>query len=201
MLLHFLSLSFALLSHFLATSATLNCSADSFSSLLPSNATVTFTSSVTNFGTIQAPDVNISIPWNVTRDALPICALSIRVQSSASTSFNMAMLLPNNWNGRLMATGNPGFGGGIRGNFLGTQMLYGPAVTLSTDTGHIGAPNNISFAIDGGAESVIDWSYRSLHESTVLGKQIVKAYYGDDVEHSYYTACSNGGRQVRSFLA
>ncbi|KAI4142798.1 MAG: hypothetical protein LQ340_007218 [Diploschistes diacapsis] len=93
-----------------------------------------------------------------------------------------------------MATGNPGFGGGIRWDFQADALKYGPAVTLSTDTGHVGAPNNISCAINN-PDGIVDWSYRSLHESTVLGKQLTKAYYGNDVQHSYYTACSNGGRQ------
>ena len=189
------SLFLILSSHIFGVLATLNCSIDSFSSILPGNATVTLAAPVTKLGTTQFPNVNVSVPWNVTKDALPICVLSVEVQSSANTSFNFAMLLPNNWNGRLMTTGNPGFGGGIRWNFLGDSLLYGPAVTLSTDTGHIGAPNNVSFAIDGGPDSVIDWAYRSLHESTVMGKQLAKSFYGNDIQHSYYTACSNGGRQ------
>ena len=73
-------------------------------------------------------------------------------------------------------------------------LKYGSAASLSTDTGHVGAPNNISFAINN-PDGIIDWSYRALHESTVLGKQLIKAFYNSDVENSYYTACSNGGRQ------
>jgi len=93
-----------------------------------------------------------------------------------------------------MATGNPGFGGGLRWAFQADALKYGAAVTVSTDTGHVGAPSNISFAINN-PDGILDWSYRSLHESTVLAKQLAKVFYGRDVQHSYYTACSNGGRQ------
>ena len=94
----------------------------------------------------------------------------------------------------MMATGNPGFGGGTRWDFMASALKYGPSVTLSTDTGHVGKPNNITFAVNN-PDGAIDWAYRSLHESTVLGKQLAKAYYGNDIQHAYYTACSNGGRQ------
>jgi feruloyl esterase len=179
---------------FIYTVLAVDCSIAAFSSLVPSNATVTLASQITKHGKFSQDGINITIASNVTNDALPICALNIQVQSSANTSFNMGLLLPSNWNGRMMATGNPGFGGGIRWDFMGSVLRYGPAISLSTDTGHIGAPNNISFAVNN-PDGIIDWSYRSLHYSTVLAKQLAKSFYDQDVKHSYYTACSNGGRQ------
>lgn len=174
--------------------ANLACTADSFKSVLPSNTTVTVADVITQYGTSSHNGFNISISRNISSDVLPICVVELNVQSSANTSFNTGILLPSNWNGRLIGTGNPGFGGGLRWSFQANSLKYGPAVTVSTDTGHVGAPNNISFAIDN-PDGIIDWSYRSLHESTVLAKTLAKAFYGNDVQHSYYTACSNGGRQ------
>lgn len=180
--------------HAVTVLANLDCSPDTFASILPKNTTVTLAAPITRFGAFSQNGVNISISESVTKEALPICVVQLNVQSSSNTSFNTGVLLPNGWNGRLMATGNPGFGGGLRWSFQASVLKYGAAVTISTDTGHVGAPNNISFAIDN-PDGIIDWSYRSLHESTVLAKQLAKAFYGSDVEHSYYTACSNGGRQ------
>jgi feruloyl esterase len=51
---------------------------------------------------------------NVTQ--LPeVCAVKVEVQSSESSSYRFAMFLPPSeaWNGRMMTTGNGGFGGGI----------------------------------------------------------------------------------------
>jgi feruloyl esterase len=51
---------------------------------------------------------------NVTQ--LPeVCAVKVEVQSSESSSYRFAMFLPppEDWNGRMMTTGNGGFGGGI----------------------------------------------------------------------------------------
>ena len=135
--------------------ANLDCTADSFSSIPPRNTTVTLAAPVTKLGQFSQNDVNISFSGNITKAALPICVLELNVQSSSNTSFNTGVILPNTWNGRLMATGNPGFGGGIRWNFQADALKYGPAVTVSTDTGHVGAPNNISFAINN-PDGIID---------------------------------------------
>jgi feruloyl esterase len=42
-----------------------------------------------------------------------LCAVSINVPSSANTSFNFGVFMPDGWNGRMITTGNGGFGGGI----------------------------------------------------------------------------------------
>jgi feruloyl esterase len=42
-----------------------------------------------------------------------LCAVSINVTSSANTSFNLGLFMPDAWNGRIITTGNGGFGGGI----------------------------------------------------------------------------------------
>ena len=173
----------------------IDCSIAGIQSLVPSNATVELASPITKLGTFSQGDIKINVPYeNVDKSMLPLCAISVNIKSSDTTSFNMGLILPSNWNGRMMATGNPGFGGGTRWDFMARSLQYGPAATLSTDTGHVGKPNNISFAINN-PDAIIDWSYRSLHESTVLGKRIAKAFYDNDVKHAYYTACSNGGRQ------
>lgn len=46
-----------------------------------------------------------------------LCAISINVPSSASTSFNFGVFMPDTWNGRFITTGNGGFGGGV--NWVG----------------------------------------------------------------------------------
>lgn len=42
-----------------------------------------------------------------------LCAVSVNVPSSANTSFNFGLFMPDEWNGRIITTGNGGFGGGI----------------------------------------------------------------------------------------
>ena len=40
-----------------------------------------------------------------------------------------------------------------------------------------------------------DFAYLSIHETTVLAKQMIQAYYGKTPRYSYWVGCSTGGRQ------
>ncbi|KAF2972555.1 hypothetical protein GQX73_g900 [Xylaria multiplex] len=185
--------------------SSLECSVASFKSILETlELDISVPSSIVYVDTIVAGgssfDPSPEYPINATN--LPrLCAVKFNVKSSDTTSYNLAILLPDpqKWNGRLMTTGNGGFGGGINYPDMGEYTHYGFA-SVSTDTGHLSDIGDSSWALNN-PESIIDWSYRALHGSVVLAKQIVPAYYGDNetptpsVEFSYYTGCATGGRQ------
>ena len=71
---------------------------------------------------------------------------------------------------------------------------YGMA-SLSTDTGHSSKSTNSTWARNQ-PEKKVDWGWRAIHGSTVLGKKLVRAYYARQrLTYSYYSGCSTGGRQ------
>jgi feruloyl esterase len=72
------------------------------------------------------------------------------------------------------------------------QAIEHGYATSSTDTGHVGGSG--SFAL-GHPEKLIDFGYRSEHQMTVKAKDIIKAFYGDPPQISYWNGCSTGGRQ------
>lgn len=82
---------------------------------------------------------------------------------------------------------------------MGEYTHYGFA-TVSTDTGHLSDIEDSSWALNN-PESIIDWSYRALHGSVGLAKQVVSTYYSYNkttaasIKNSYYTGCATGGRQ------
>src|SRR5206468_9290943 len=39
-------------------------------------------------------------------------------------------------------------------------------------------------------------AYRAIHEMTQAAKAAMKAFYGQEPQHSYFASCSNGGRQA-----
>jgi feruloyl esterase len=166
------------------------CTASAFSGLLPLNATVNFAAAVPAGGSFNHPSPEF--PINDT--GLPaLCAVSINVISSPESSFNFGLFLPEKWNKRYMASGNGGFGGGINWNDMESNVLNGFAA-VSTDTGHLSQVFDASWALNK-PESIIDWGYRAMHESVVMGKQITEAYYNCQIQYSYYSGCSTGGRQ------
>ncbi|KAL5331025.1 hypothetical protein ACEPPN_000552 [Leptodophora sp. 'Broadleaf-Isolate-01'] len=168
----------------------LGCSSSALSPFLPANATISYAISVPENGTWAQPSPEF--PANDT--GLPaLCAIAVNVISSPNTSYNFGLFLPEQWNSRFLASGNGGFAGGINWNDMETNALSGFA-SISTDTGHLSTSRDASWALNN-PESQIDWGYRALHGSIVLGKALTEAFYGDQIKYSYYSGCSTGGRQ------
>jgi hypothetical protein len=69
-----------------------------------------------------------------------------------------------------MVTGNGGSGGYIDWLDMGHFSHYGFA-TMSPNTGHYSGSAEGSWALNN-SEAIIDWGYRTIHESTVLSKKI-----------------------------
>lgn len=185
-------LSLSLLALHLPAALALNCTSSAISSILPANATVVSVVQVAANGTFGEGAADLEFPINAI--GLPaLCAVKVNVISSPTSSYNFGIFLPATWNNRFLATGNGGFGGGINWQGLGTFSRYGFA-SVSTDTGHVSGTSDGSWALDN-PESVVDWGYRAMHGSVVIGKTITDAYYGETHKYAYYSGCSTGGRQ------
>ena len=99
------------------------------------------------------------------------------------------------WNGRFQGTGGGGFLGGH------PAALNGPVrsgyATGATDTGHEGGSGKFALGADGRLNwhAVQDNAYLGIHEMTVVGKALSKAFYGKAPRYSYFVGGSTGGRQ------
>jgi hypothetical protein len=144
-------------------------------------------------------------PWMVGDPAfykaLPaFCRVVVEATPSADSSIKIEVWMPANgqsgggWNGKLQGQGNGGFAGEIGYGQLGASVFQGYA-GVGTDTGHAGGATDASWAL-GHPEKVTDFGYRGIHEMTRVAKEVVKAFYGKDPQHSYFAGCSNGGRQA-----
>jgi feruloyl esterase len=67
--------------------------------------------------------------------------------------------------------------------------------TASTDTGHSGGATDAGWA-RAHPEKIVDFAYRAIHDMTVSAKTIIRAFYDQGPGHSYFSSCSNGGRQA-----
>jgi pimeloyl-ACP methyl ester carboxylesterase len=144
----------------------------------------------------------VSIP-NTTIDSVVVDATegSCRITATvthppANDRVKVFIALPlKGWNGRFRGNGGGGF---MTGN---PTSLRGPVMqgfaTGTTDGGHEGA--NPSFALD--ANGRLDWqalrnfAYLGLHDTAVVGKALVQAFYGRSPRYSYFVGNSTGGRQ------
>jgi pimeloyl-ACP methyl ester carboxylesterase len=98
------------------------------------------------------------------------------------------------WNGRIRSEGGGGYVGSVAAPLNALEYGY---VGIQTDTGHAGGDGAFGMLSPGVANTQlqIDFAYRSEHLMAVVGKQLVRAFYGQAPSHSYWSGCSTGGRQ------
>ena len=127
--------------------------------------------------------------------ALPaFCRVQGVLRPASDTHIAFEVWLPaERWNGRFQGIGNGGFAGSIGYTSLAAAVQGGYAVA-STDTGHSPGGTDASWAREH-SEKVIDFGWRAVHLTTLAGKALTEAFYGTPPRHSYFTSCSNGGRQ------
>jgi hypothetical protein len=111
-----------------------------------------------------------------------------------------AVKLPAKWNERFYMVGGGGYAGSISHGPMNTGLQKGYA-TASTDTGHDASKEPLATFANPGPNNpnadrkVLDYAYLAVHNTAVLAKQLIKAYYGALPKYSYWVGCSTGGRQ------
>jgi feruloyl esterase len=123
------------------------------------------------------------------------CRVEGVIQPSNDSHIEFEVWLPSSgWNGNILGVGNGGFAGSINYSGLADSVLSGYA-SSSADTGHEAGDVDGQWAL-GHPEKIVDYGYRAIHETAEKSKSIVDAFYGESAKHSYFSGCSNGGRQA-----
>jgi Tannase and feruloyl esterase len=123
------------------------------------------------------------------------CRATANAKPSPDSEIKIEVWMPvSGWNGKFRGQGNGGFAGEMDYRALGLAVLQGYA-SAATDTGHAAGGTDATWALNH-PEKIIDFAYRGIHQMTTVGKETVKAFYGDSPKHSYFANCSNGGRQA-----
>ena len=123
------------------------------------------------------------------------CRVKIEATPSDDSNIQIEVWLPVvDWNGRFQGQGNGGFAGEI--DFGGmARALENNNATAGTDTGHFADGIDASWALHH-PEKITDFGWRGIHQMTAQAKAVIAAYYGSPARHSYFTACSDGGREA-----
>ena len=125
------------------------------------------------------------------------CRVAVVSTPTSDSVIKIEVWLPSaGWNGKFQGQGNGGFAGTIDYRSMATAITQGYA-SASTDTGHTAAAGGpgAAWAL-GHPEKITDFGYRAIHLMTQIAKSLVIAYYGSSPQHSYFSSCSNGGRQA-----
>jgi feruloyl esterase len=116
------------------------------------------------------------------------CRVAATLTPSPSSDIRMEMWMPiTGWNGSFRGTSPNGLGGVINYNAMGVGLTDGFAIA-GTDTGHQGG----DIAWMQVPDKVTDFAGRAMHETTVVGKALTAAYYGNAPRRSYMIECGGG---------
>ena len=150
--------------------------------------TITAAQSVTS-GSFTPPNST-----NAIANLPPVCRVAGVIAPTSESQILFEVWLPlKTWNGKFAGVGNGGWAGAISYAQLAEQLRRGYA-TASTNTGHEAAPgmNMAKFAFDK-PEQLIDFAYRSHHETATKAKALTQTFYGKPSERAYFIGCSSGG--------
>lgn len=117
-------------------------------------------------------------------------------------SINVQVWLPaDNWNGRLQAIGGGGWQAGLyTPSLMGMTAAVGEGYsTVSTDAG-LGSqvyPTDWALLSPGNVNLYLlqDLASVSLNDMAIIGKAVTASFYGEAPKYSYFSGCSQGGRQ------
>ncbi|KAM0326339.1 hypothetical protein ACHAQA_006939 [Verticillium albo-atrum] len=117
-------------------------------------------------------------------------------------SVHVQVWLPTDtWNGRLQAIGGAGWQAGLHyAGFMGMTASVGEGyATVSTDAG-LGSevtPVNWGLIEEGRPNMRLlqNLASDSLNEAAIIAKSLTTAFYSEPPKFSYFTGCSQGGRQ------
>ena len=88
------------------------CQKSTFDSVLGDNEKIERIDAVKKGDKYGEGEENVAYPINPTN--LPeLCAVTVEVETSEISSFRFGLLLPTDWNAKLLTVGNGGFAGGI----------------------------------------------------------------------------------------
>ncbi|WP_293897689.1 tannase/feruloyl esterase family alpha/beta hydrolase [Phenylobacterium sp.] len=117
------------------------------------------------------------------------------IEGYVAPSVGFGLWLPvQNWNGKYIVRGCGGFCGSVAMDLACPQHIRDGYACLHSDMGHRSTMYDGKWAYNN-LQAEVDFGYRATHVSTLAGKAITAAFYGQAPRYSYFMACSTGGRQ------
>ena len=149
-----------------------------------------------NYFTEVGAKVIITQTEQITLDGQDYCAVKGAVEPNIGFEFRLPM---KGWTQRYLQTGCGGLCGilEIHADHAEGCIPYEnhSLVMGSTDMGHQGTfMGDGTFGSD--PQSRIDFAYRGVHLTALLGKALISNFYGKPATYSYFAGCSDGGREA-----
>ncbi len=128
------------------------------------------------------------------RDLPAFCRIEAEATPSADSRVTFEVWIPSPWNGKIVTTGNGGYGNGLSYRDMANALTQGYAA-VGGDTGHQTAADDLLWGRNH-PERVTDWGSRSIHAIIVPARRIVERMAGRPPRRAYFYGCSTGGHQA-----
>lgn len=162
---------------------------------LSANLVQNFTTDVSDQFFYNHPSISVR--------GLDYCNVTVTyTHEGQNDTINVETWLPlEGWNGRLQAVGGGGY---VAGRFYLSYVAMGGAlgegyVSTTTDAGlgdsfepspwALNSPGNVDLY------ALQNMASRSLYDQSIIAKDIINSVYGQPPKYSYWSGCSQGGRQ------
>lgn len=122
-----------------------------------------------------------------------------KINGSIEPAINFELRLPlQTWSQRFVQTGCGGLCGQLNIRLENAEGCYpanhGELALASTDMGHSGVGTDAEFGKNW--QLRIDFAYRGVHLTALAAKALISRFYGQDPKYSYFSGCSDGGREA-----
>ena len=141
-----------------------------------------------------------SAPGQATLTGLPaFCDVTLTQTDAAGNPMSIEVWLPSQWTGRFQGVGGSYFTCGINHSELAAAIEGGYSAG-STDCG-VPPGDALTGAWALKTDGALNWpliddfAYAGIHDMSVAGKAVTRAYYPSALRFSYFNGCSTGGRE------
>lgn len=122
------------------------------------------------------------------------CRVRGSVAPGKDSLINFEVWIPERWNGKIVVTGNGGYGNTLSYRDMAHALSLGYAAA-GGDTGHqTPTPDDLLWGV-GHPERILDWGTRSIHAITGPARRLAEGVKGQPVTRAYFYGCSTGGHQ------
>ncbi|KAF2139460.1 uncharacterized protein K452DRAFT_232760 [Aplosporella prunicola CBS 121167] len=156
---------------------------------------------VTNYSSYAPEQYNYNHP-SIYADGLDFCNITVTyTHPGENDTINVETWLPLKWNERLQAVGG---GGTVAGRFMLSYIVMNGAIAegYATVTTDAGLPTDLtslhSPLLSPGNTQLyeqLNFGSVSLNDEAIIAKSLIKSFYGRPQRYSYWSGCSQGGRQ------
>jgi hypothetical protein len=179
-----------------------NCSSQSIPHpIIPGARVHSLEASPVHVGWLFVPGGLYSNNGAVNATNLDFCNVTITyIPQDSINQTTVQVWLPEKWNGRMQGLGGGGWSAGLYTN--GYPAMTAAAAqgyaSISTNGGYkSGNPSDWALLQLGKVDykSFQHFASTSLNDLAIIGKSVVKSFYGTAPKYSYWNGCSQGGRQ------